>query len=304
MNKDILACPACKSSGLSFGPDAVRCPDCGRKYPIARHDGADIVDFVPDSVARFQNPVQKLWRYLLATSAAEEQNLFDALVSFEAYDVQHAECYDLTSGRVLDIGGGSGILRRCLGSSCEYVNVEPDMGAYARRSFLGKLDSRLSAPFVFFRGVAEYLPLRARTFDVAVMDGMIEHVFDLNCAFSEAFRVLKDGGRLYVAADCHGQAVRSARVSVFRKTINYCRRAGFAATVRRIASRALFEARRRMNPWKNVLDFSEPQVENGHIYDDLRSRDIIEIAGQFGFRLERSRESGLATVLEFVKPTL
>ncbi len=302
MNRDILACPACKSSSMSFGPDAVYCPDCGRKYPIGRHDGADIIDFIPDSAARFQNPVQKLWRYLLATSAAEEQNLFDGLRSFDAYDAQHAECYDLTSGRVLDIGGGSGVLRRCLGSACEYVDVEPDTGAYARRSSLGKLDSRLAAPFAFFRGVAEYLPFRARTFDIAVMDGMIEHVFDLNCAFSEAFRVLKSGGVLYLAADCHGQVVRSGRVSVFRKTLNYCRRAGIIATVKRAVSRAFFEMRRRMNPWKDVLDFSEPQVENGHIYDDLRAHDIIGIAEQFGFRLEKSQESGLATVIEFVKP--
>ncbi len=302
MNRDILACPVCKSSDLSFSATVVRCGDCGRSYPIERHDGADIINFIPDFAARFQNPVQKLWRYLLATSVAEEQNLFDNLHSFDAYDLQHKECYDFSRGRVLDIGGGSGVLRRCVGEGCEYVDVEPDISAYERRSFLGKFDSRLGAPFTFFCGVGEYLPFRSRSFDSAVLDGMIEHVFDLNYVFSEAFRILKKGGILYISADFHAPAVRFGRVSVFRKVMNYFRRKSLVATIKRVASRIFFGIRRRMNPWKNILDFSQSQVENGHIYDDLRTWDIEEIAGQFGFRLEKSQEIGLATVIKLIKP--
>jgi ubiquinone/menaquinone biosynthesis C-methylase UbiE len=47
--------------------------------------------------------------------------------------------------------------------------------------------------------VGERLPFRDSTFDLVVMDQVIEHVAEQKQVLDEALRVLKSGGALYIA---------------------------------------------------------------------------------------------------------
>jgi SAM-dependent methyltransferase len=217
-------------------------------------------------------------------------------------DAMHAE-FEVEGGSVLDIGGGSGYLRRYLKPGQRYVDLEPDPDAYARRALFKPLDSKLTEPFLFLRGVGEYVPFCEHSFDAVYMGGMIEHLFDINFAFSEAYRVLKEGGHLYIFAGCRGFAVKSTGRSAPSKLISYVRDNGISAAIRRMWEKALWDAKQKFSPWKGLMDFTHAQVEAGHIYDDLFKKDVIELAERYGLSLAKSMDvaSSGDTVFIFTK---
>lgn len=87
--------------------------------------------------------------------------------------------------RVVDIGCGFGPLREAVErAGGVWIGVEPfDEGGHT------------------VRGSAEALPFEDGSFDVAIMDAVLEHVPDASKAFHEVARVLRPGGLLigYVA---------------------------------------------------------------------------------------------------------
>ena len=80
--------------------------------------------------------------------------------------------------KVVDIGCGYGRNRKIVESvGGEWIGVEPfEGGAHT------------------VVGDAENLPFEDNTFDVAIMDAVLEHIPDVGKAFSEVARVLKPGG--------------------------------------------------------------------------------------------------------------
>lgn len=53
-------------------------------------------------------------------------------------------------------------------------------------------------PFHFFQGVAEFLPWRARSFDIVIAATSLDHVLFLDKALREIHRVLKDDGEFLI----------------------------------------------------------------------------------------------------------
>jgi len=110
-------------------------------------------------------------------------------------------------GRVLDVGGSSGMVREHLGKDVKYVSIDPNPNA----PFNVDLDrlqaySCLSQDFAFLCGTAEFLPFSASSFDWVHMRSMLDHVQVPDLALLEANRVLNLNGFLLVGISIEGNA--------------------------------------------------------------------------------------------------
>ncbi len=93
---------------------------------------------------------------------------------------------------VLDVGAATGgvvAAMNQLGYECS--GVEPWDQA---RVTAGMLAEHLGVSINIAAGTAEDLPFADEQFDVVVANSVMEHVNDIDLAFSEAFRVLRPGG--------------------------------------------------------------------------------------------------------------
>lgn len=88
-------------------------------------------------------------------------------------------------GLVLDIGcDNPDLSRRLFPSSCEYLGIEPSLGRSEHFRVVG---------------MAEFLPFARETFDCVSFLTSLDHVLDHHTAMTEAARVLRPGGKLYLA---------------------------------------------------------------------------------------------------------
>lgn len=121
------------------------------------------------------------------------------------YDKPIYENFKL-SGRVLDVGGSSGMVREHLGKDVEYVSIDPNPNApFNIDSERLKAYSCLSQDFAFLCGTAEFLPFRASSFDWVHMRSMLDHVQVPDLALLEANRVLNPNGFLLVGISVEGR---------------------------------------------------------------------------------------------------
>lgn len=102
---------------------------------------------------------------------------------------------------ILDLGSGVGnFVVACRNKGVRAFGVEPDrIGQNSSgTTALGIASQRLDT-HPFAAAIGEQLPFADSTFDLVVMDQVIEHVADQKRVLAEALRVLKPGGTLYVA---------------------------------------------------------------------------------------------------------
>jgi demethylmenaquinone methyltransferase/2-methoxy-6-polyprenyl-1,4-benzoquinol methylase len=96
--------------------------------------------------------------------------------------------------KVLDVAMGTAAVgrgaARIVGDEGLVVGVDPSPGMLAEAAKVFK------GPRV--RGYGQALPIRSEYFDFVTMGIALRHVSDLRAAFSEYFRVLKPGGRLWI----------------------------------------------------------------------------------------------------------
>jgi len=101
---------------------------------------------------------------------------------------------------ILDLGSGIGnFVVACRKQGLRAFGVEPDR--IGMGSFLTSLQiasKRLDIP-AWAAAVGEQLPFRDATFDLVVLDQVIEHVNDQKRVLSEALRVVKPTGVVYIA---------------------------------------------------------------------------------------------------------
>lgn len=100
------------------------------------------------------------------------------------------------TSRVLEIGAGtgnySGALRELVGCRCTAVEPSAAMREIAERR---ALDVAVKA------GSAEGLPFEDASFDFAFCVHVVHHVKDRSAFFTEAFRILDDGGTFSIATE-------------------------------------------------------------------------------------------------------
>ena len=103
---------------------------------------------------------------------------------------------------VLDIGCGAGMdlllaARRASPSGHAIgVDMTPSMLELAKR---GALKAGLWQSIEMRRGMAEELPVETESVDVIISNGVLNLSPDKDRAFREVYRVLRPGGRLYLA---------------------------------------------------------------------------------------------------------
>jgi arsenite methyltransferase len=103
---------------------------------------------------------------------------------------------------VLDIGCGAGmdllLAARRAGPSGRAIGVDltPSMLELAKR---GALKAGMWENIEVRRGIAEELPVASESVDVIISNGVLHLSPDKDRAFHEVYRVLRPGGRLYLA---------------------------------------------------------------------------------------------------------
>jgi SAM-dependent methyltransferase len=106
------------------------------------------------------------------------------------------------SGRVLDIGGGNGLVRHVLPRDVDYVSVDPLL-EWLDESWNVVADEFpcLREPLQFVRGVAEQLPFADRIFDTVLSFWSLNHCANPQRAIAEVARVIRPAGRLIVVLE-------------------------------------------------------------------------------------------------------
>jgi ubiquinone/menaquinone biosynthesis C-methylase UbiE len=114
-------------------------------------------------------------------------------------------------GRVLDVGGQLGHIRRYLDVNQEYCSIDPFIGAHLFAINKKRLFQSypLSRPINFIAGYAEYLPFQKMSFDLVNMRSCLDHFFSPEQALLEAYRVIKPGGHLIIGMTIEGQSINS-----------------------------------------------------------------------------------------------
>ena len=105
-------------------------------------------------------------------------------------------------GPTLDLGGGHGLIRDFLPSDTEYVSLEPSLDWLDER-WLAAADAfpSLAEPPFMVRGVGERIPFRDETFATILSFWSLNHTSNPRLVLSEARRVLRTGGRLFLVLD-------------------------------------------------------------------------------------------------------
>ncbi len=197
-----LACPRCRGS-LAAADDTVACRGCGARYEVR----VGVPDLLPWSGgepgrewARWREKLELLqqWRrrtWNRSQQAEVRQEVADglALRFFEFVRVPEG-------GSVLDIGCGSGELRRHL-ERHGYWGLDPLFVMPSAAPAAGAAGG--SSTTVFLRGVGECLPLADAGFEVVLLSQTLDHCLDPARVIREAHRVLKPGGLLGIMQSLH-----------------------------------------------------------------------------------------------------
>jgi len=92
--------------------------------------------------------------------------------------------------KVLEIGGGNGFLAKCLADmGFDVVSIDPE--------------PREPSCFPVRKGDCAHLEFEDKSFDIIFSSCVLEHITDLNAAFSEMKRVLKNGGFMVHTVPTH-----------------------------------------------------------------------------------------------------
>jgi SAM-dependent methyltransferase len=197
--RDVLVCPLCKGE-LDVTVGLIRCRTGHLRIPQTR---ADCVDLLPLELAladsgdwsERQISMAQWYRDLLGTPA-------DAAACFEKDYSPYATLLGSLGGRVLDVGGGNGVVRHYLRDGVEYVLLEPELAWLdARWTDLVDRFPCLATPACFVRGIGEYMPFADVSFDAVLAFWSLNHAASPPAVIAEAARVLRPGGLLLLVLE-------------------------------------------------------------------------------------------------------
>ena len=197
--RDVLACPGCRAA-LVRSPGMLRCAGCGRAYAQPDAGWVDLVHAPPERSEpagwrERQAQMEASYRELIADPA---HTVLAYRNDFGPFAARLAEY----TGRVLDVGGGNGLVRHFLPAGVDYVSADPCERwlSAAWRAVEGEFPC-LAEPLAFVRSFGEALPFASGAFDGALSFWSLNHAEDPAAVVREVARALRDGGRWLLVLD-------------------------------------------------------------------------------------------------------
>jgi SAM-dependent methyltransferase len=197
---ELLCCPVCRAR-ITVQRDRLTCASCGHSW--ARSDEGNLDLRLPS-----WDPAANDWRRRQDETCRYYGSLGRApLEAQEAYRNDlgpFAPVLKTYAGRVLDIGGGNGIVRAFMDSPVQYVYVSVDPSdQWLSRDWDALADEFpcLTEPLAFVQAYAERLPFVDGVFDAALCLWTLNHCASPAMALAEMGRILRDSGRILLIVE-------------------------------------------------------------------------------------------------------
>jgi ubiquinone/menaquinone biosynthesis C-methylase UbiE len=113
-------------------------------------------------------------------------------------------------GRTIDVGGGLGAVRQYMTAGQEYISIDPAVGIHQRAANRPRFFDAypMLVPLNLVWGFAEFLPFKDDSFDTVNMRSCIDHFANPEQALLEAYRILRQEGRLIVGISVENKNIK------------------------------------------------------------------------------------------------
>ncbi|MBI4834618.1 MAG: methyltransferase domain-containing protein [Planctomycetes bacterium] len=204
--EEILVCPNCRGK-LKSGPTLV-CLLCHRSYPIS-HGIIDLRTGVTQKgewdLSVFEKGYEKMGYYKDEYGWAESGG-YPRYVADYRYSRVKGKIIDWLKPQnddmILDVGCGVGyflfdIMNKYSNININMIGIDPALPNIYWLNYRVKEENKTN--IIGILGDAESLPFKDGIFNAIVTSEVIEHIFDKPKAIREMYRVLKQGGRLFMS---------------------------------------------------------------------------------------------------------
>lgn len=125
-------------------------------------------------------------------------------------------------GRVLDVGGNLGAIRKYMKKQQQHVSIDPFINV--NKLATGKVNFfktyPMHIPLNFIAGFAEFLPFKSASFDTVNMRSCIDHFFNPELSLLETHRVLKENGKVIIGMTVKVNSVKNTLKENARIVLN------------------------------------------------------------------------------------
>jgi SAM-dependent methyltransferase len=195
----LLVCPICKG-GLTFSPENILCTLCQTNFPQMPPGLLDLIPayLFPRVDSEWQERQLEMWGWYESLLASPSE----AISTFNQDYAPYAPMLTELSGSILDIGGGNGIVRHFLLEATTYVAIDPSVKwLRAEWQLITNSFPHPQERLNFVRGVGEFLPFPAHSFDHVLSFWSLNHTVRPEMVFQEVFSVLRSGGRFLIVLE-------------------------------------------------------------------------------------------------------
>lgn len=279
---NLLSCPQCKSKLWTNG-EKFACKECSSLFLLKETKEDKIFDF------RIHRPdycmtktfldwmrVQSSWEECYFERYSKQDDFEGYLKEISSMEPVYKREFSL-KGRVLDVGGGEGMLRHFLPEDNDeniYVNIDPTINVFsnfdARPNALRAFPS-LSRSCNFLAGCAENLPFCSNSFDWVHMRSVLDHFQDPYFAVKEAWRVLRPHGSLLLGVTVYG-----GRSSAKNKE-NFISRAIYKIRIDGLKEFLITGIKKifRLRGWETIHTF------------EWKYKDLVNLLNSAGFKIKK-----------------